>query len=448
MDGQQTNDALALFAAAVDALIATQLGSLTAVEVTGLLTGIEAQRRRLEAVDQKVIAEIGERGIAGEYTRTSPADLLVNLLRVSPREARARVGRSIDLGPRRAVTGEPLPPIFPTVADAVSAGEISASHTDVIASALDRISLVAKPEVLPVAERLLVEAARHEHPRQLAKTAQLLLARLDPDGLEPSEDELERRGGFSLAKNSDGSAVPKGLWTAELTAAWEAIFDSLAAPNPSDELPDPRSAAQRRHDALADAAHRLLRSNTLPAAGGTPVTILARTTLAELTDGSGIATTGHGQQISLSKLLQMAGDAQLIQIVCDEFDGVLGYGRERRLASVGQRHALAARDGGCSFPRLRPARRLDRSPPHQSLDRRRRNQPRQPLPPVPVPPPTLPTSRLGRPDDQRRPRMATTRLARPAPKTHPQHRTPPHRPHLRRRRLISRPRNAAGGRHV
>jgi hypothetical protein len=350
MDGQQTTSPVEALSAAVDALIGTQLGSLTAVEVTGLLTGIEAQRRRLEAVDQQLIAEIGERGIAGEYARTSPADLLVNLLRVSPREARARVGRSIDLGPRRAVTGEPLPPIFPTVADAVSAGEISAQHTDVIASALDRISLVAKPEVLPVAEDLLVEAARHEHPTQLAKTAQLLLARLDPDGLEPSEDELERRRGFSLAKLADGSAIPRGRLTAEATALWEAIFDSLAAPNPSDELPDPRSAAQRRHDALADAAHRLLRSNSLPAAGGAPVTILARTTLTELTDRSGIATTGHGQQLSISRLLAMAGDAQLVQMVCDEFGGVLGYGRERRLASIGQRLALAARDGGCCFP--------------------------------------------------------------------------------------------------
>jgi hypothetical protein len=76
MEGQQTNDALALFTAGVDALIGTELASLTAVEVTGLLTGIEAQRRRLEAVDQRILAEIGERGIAGEYARTSPGGLV------------------------------------------------------------------------------------------------------------------------------------------------------------------------------------------------------------------------------------------------------------------------------------------------------------------------------------------------------------------------------------
>lgn len=36
--------------------------------------------------------------------------------------------------------------------------------------------------------------------------------------------------------------------------------------------------------------------------------------------------------------------------------GILSYGRRVRLATVGQRRALAARDGGCCFPRCtRPA---------------------------------------------------------------------------------------------
>jgi hypothetical protein len=118
------------------------------------------------------------------------------------------------------------------VAAAVRAGEVSAQHVEVISAALDRVWLVAKPEVVPVAEELLVPAARHEHPRQLAKTAQLLLARLDPDGLEPREEETDRRRGFSLAKLADGSSIPRGRFTPELTAAWEAIFDSLAAPEP------------------------------------------------------------------------------------------------------------------------------------------------------------------------------------------------------------------------
>jgi hypothetical protein len=101
---------------------------------------------------------------------------------------------------------------------------------------------------------------------------------------------------------------------------------------------------------MADAAARLLRSATLPSAGGSPVTILASTTITELQQGLGIATTGHGEQLSISRLLQMAADAHLVPVICNDTGGILAYGRGRRLASKGQRLSLAARDRGCSFP--------------------------------------------------------------------------------------------------
>jgi hypothetical protein len=115
-------------------------------------------------------------------------------------------------------------------------------------------------------------------------------------------------------------------------------------------VPDRRSAAQRRHDAMAEVARRLLRSDTLPAAGGVPVTVLAVTTMSELQAGVGTATTGHGEHLSIAKLLEMAADAHVIPVVCADTGGVLAYGRGRRLASKAQRLALAARDRGCSFP--------------------------------------------------------------------------------------------------
>jgi hypothetical protein len=118
----------------------------------------------------------------------------------------------------------------------------------------------------------------------------------------------------------------------------------------ADGLPDDRSPAQRRHDGLADAATRLLRSGSLPTAGGVPVTMLARTSTRELRSGRGTATTSRGQLMSIDSLLRMAADANVIPVLCDYTGGVLAYGRTRRLASAGQRAALAARDGGCCFP--------------------------------------------------------------------------------------------------
>jgi hypothetical protein len=37
-------------------------------------------------------------------------------------------------------------------------------------------------------------------------------------------------------------------------------------------------------------------------------------------------------------------------VIEDPLDGVIAFGRRKRLAQPGQRRALAARDGGCSFP--------------------------------------------------------------------------------------------------
>ncbi len=352
MDGSTAAEAVATLRAGIDALLsAPSLSALSSVELTELLAELEVQRRRLEAVDQVVLAETVERGVAGEYGCSGAGELLMTRLRVSPGEARARLGRARDLGPRCTVTGAALEPILPTVAGAVRAGQISTAHTAVITRCLAAVPGEMAHEVVPVAERMLVEAARHEHPGQLARTAALLLARIDPDGAEPRDREIERRREFTLIKNADGTSRPRGYFTAELTAAWEAILDSLAAPVPAqDGLPDDRTPGQRRHDALADAALRLIRSDTLPAAGGVPVTILATTTLAELIDVAGFATTGHGDPMPIPQLLQIACDGEFIPVIFNDAGGIVAFGRGRRLASRGQRLALVARDGGCTFP--------------------------------------------------------------------------------------------------
>jgi hypothetical protein len=276
-------------------------------------------------------------------------------LRLDFAEARRRVARAEVTGPRRSLTGEPL---LPELAAALEHGTVSSAHSSVIIDCLEGIPPTAAPSAWPVAEALLVRAAGCETPRQLRRTAGELLARLDPDGVEPAAERAERSRSFVLVRRRDGTSAPRGVWTAELTAMWEAILDSLAAPqaDADNEEPDPRSAGQRRHDAMAEAAARLLRSGALPPAGGVPVTILATTTVSELTTALGGATSGglarlgHGELIPLTRLLAMAGEAQVMPVVLADTGGVIAYGRSRRLASREQRLALVARDGGCTFP--------------------------------------------------------------------------------------------------
>ena len=130
-----------------------------------------------------------------------------------------------------------------------------------------------------------------------------------------------------------------------------AVLDPLAKPAAADQdTPDPRTAAQRMHDALLDAGTRLLRSDTLPHSGGVPATVLLTMTLTDLETRLGVATTSHGGHLTIPAALQLAADADIIPVIMNDAGGIAAYGRSKRHATKKQRHALAARDGGCSFP--------------------------------------------------------------------------------------------------
>jgi hypothetical protein len=348
---EQVERVLAVFADAVGGLLDVSLDGLGAVEFARVLERVEVQRRRLGAVDQRLLATADRAGLASAHGQAGLGSVLVSLLRVDPREARARVGRAGDLGPRLSLTGEPLGPVLPATAEAVRDGSVSGGQAQVILDCLEALPDTVAVEASGLAERVLLAAAAHEHPRALRRTAGEVLARLDPDGVEPREERVERARGFSLHHRADGSARPHGRWTAELTALWGTILDALAVPQPgTDGVPDDRSAAQRRHDALVEAARRLLDTGSLTPGAGMPVTVLAITTIGELRAGVGLARLGTGATISISRLLAMAGDAAVLPVFLNDAGGVLAYGRTRRLASSGQRLALAARDRGCSFP--------------------------------------------------------------------------------------------------
>ena len=117
-----------------------------------------------------------------------------------------------------------------------------------------------------------------------------LLATVDPDGAAPREQEQQRRRGFSLRDQPDGSSLPSGYLTPECTALMRALLDPLSKPVPSDDgIGDNRTPAQRRHDALLEAAQRLIRSGTLPDSGGVPATVVVSMTDQQLQTQTGTA---------------------------------------------------------------------------------------------------------------------------------------------------------------
>jgi hypothetical protein len=109
---------LARLTSLVDDLQTLDLTTLPGDVLVGVLRELEVQKRRLASVDHALIGEVDARGLAGEHACACTTVVLRHLLRVTPAEATGRVRAAVDLGPRRALTGAVLPPVFPTVAAA------------------------------------------------------------------------------------------------------------------------------------------------------------------------------------------------------------------------------------------------------------------------------------------------------------------------------------------
>jgi hypothetical protein len=153
----------------------------------------------------------------------------------------------------------------------------------------------------------------------------------------------------------------------ELRAYLEPILAKLAAPgmcNPQDAAPivegepdeetarrDTRSTGQRQHDAVKAMCRALLASGDLGKHRGLPVMVIVSTTLGELTDLAGVATTAGGSLLPIRDLIRMAAHANHYLAVFGGIDDrPLFLGRSKRIASADQRIVLHARDVGCSFP--------------------------------------------------------------------------------------------------
>src|SRR6202040_53971 len=107
--------------------------ALTTPERLALLQSCEAIRRLLPAVEHPLINQLSEQADATELGGTL-APALANRLRITRAEASRRIHEAADLGERKALNGEALPPVLPATAAAQRNGELGAGHVAVIRS--------------------------------------------------------------------------------------------------------------------------------------------------------------------------------------------------------------------------------------------------------------------------------------------------------------------------
>jgi len=245
--------ALAQIDAGVDALQAAVVSSVSSLGLTDSVRRLETLMLRAQSGSRALVGEMDRRGVAAELFATSTADILRQLLNLDPRAASARVRQAREWTPRVAVTGELLEPLFAHVAAALDAREISVAHARIISDT--RTALPAEIDTLhgDAVEALLVEHALTLHPKDLRAVAQRLIDTLNPDEAFTDDADQQRRRDFRLIDNPDGSSTPAGRFTPELTALIRPALDALSAPQPAGDIPDTRTAGQRRHDAIAEA---------------------------------------------------------------------------------------------------------------------------------------------------------------------------------------------------
>lgn len=351
---------------ALDVLTSTSLDGFTPAELLEVLTRLEVGSRRVPAVSHRVIHALSSQARPQELGDTTWNKLLAARLQISIEEAGRRTRDAEVLGPRTAITGEPLEPVWPNFAAAQADGLIGAEHLTITRKFFAKLPDTVDTETRCAAEQDLARNAAEFGPAEYRSAVDLMLALLHPDG-DFDDAERRRRRGVTLGRpQADGSRTITGVLTPEAGAVFEPIIAKLGARgmcNPDDVAPcvtgrpsqeqidnDTRTPAQRCHDAFLAAGRIVLSTKDLGELNGLPVTVIVSTTLAELEAGAGCVVTGGGSRMPMRDLIRLASHAYHYLAVFDDHGRALHLGRSKRIASADQRIVLHACDYGCTKP--------------------------------------------------------------------------------------------------
>jgi len=329
------------------------------------------------------LAEAAVVAVSGEVARRSESGLPDSLARRSGEKSAAALlaARSglhetdtslhcslgLALSPREGLTGEVLPTFFPVLADAVSAGSLTARQSRTVLTALLKIEPQATAHELSGAERFLVEGAADWSAKTLQDVCRMLPDRFDPDGVAPRESAIRARRGIRKRVLDDGTVQYVINTDAEGGAYLDAALDARTAPRRQvrfqsviegdDEVPlidparaDERSWSQKRHDALIELVRDSLRHDD-GEIGGVDTTAVIHVPLETLTTGTGTAWfEGIEVPVSAQTAQRVVSCADVVGYIFDGQMQPLQLGATSRFFTTAQRRAMAARDGGCVWP--------------------------------------------------------------------------------------------------
>ncbi|RQX02190.1 HNH endonuclease signature motif containing protein [Micromonospora inaquosa] len=347
-------DALEQAEAAVAACFDTAAWAASEHDLVAALDAAHRLEQRLAAVKLGLVRELDGRGTATAQGASSTAVWLRDRLRLGVGAAR----RLVEL----AATLDAAPP---GVQDALAAATVDVEQVRVIAETVETVHASAGAEAADKAVGVLVGWAAQFDAGLLRKLGTRILDHVAPEAADAAaeaavraqESRAARDRHLTISEQTDGRLRLTGILDTEAAAALRAAIDPLSAPLGPD---DPRTAGQRRHDALADVCRLALRTGDLPENGGDPTQVVITTGYDELTRQLGSGALDTGLQLTPEAVRRLACDAAILPAVLGGAGQPLDVGRQRRLISGPLRRALVLRDRGCAFPGCdRPPRWCD-----------------------------------------------------------------------------------------
>jgi len=287
--------------------------------------------RQIAQLQARLVQCVGEFDAAqgcelDEYRST--AAWLRGELHVHPREASQWVGMARQLRH------------LPAVEAAFTSGAISQTHVAVIARTARQVGV----EHVAASEETLLNVATSGNPERLRVATQHLRYCVDPDGADRDAVKAYERRELSVAPTIYGMVSIQGMLDPTSGATVLAAIDALTPP-PRDD--DPRTAGQRRADALTELCRLALDSGALPKVNAEKPHLLVTIPYETLTTKVGAATLNWTGFISATDARQLACDCAVIPAVLNSAGEVLDIGRKSRIWPTAIRRAIELRDRTC-----------------------------------------------------------------------------------------------------
>jgi Domain of unknown function (DUF222) len=326
----------------------------------------EAVSRAQPVLDHRIYQKLTTENSPIALGASTFTKVLTQRLRISETDATRRLDEATLLGPRTAMTGEPLAPKLPTVARGQAQGLIGTEHVKHIRWFFQKLPGFVDYQSRENAEEQLAQHACEHSPEAFRRAAAHMLYLLNQDG-EFSDEDRQAQAYLRRGRQRPDGLIPiDGLLTPEAWAALEPILEKNAAPgmcNPAEDSPcvdgqpteeqkrsDTRSAGRRNHDALMAACRQILTSMPVGTINGFPATIIITVDLKDLEKSLGHGITAGGTLIPMSDVLKIAAHSRPWLAIFDDKGVPLHLGRARRTASMAQRIMLLAKHRGCTMP--------------------------------------------------------------------------------------------------